>query len=44
MKKIIPTFQFLILIFHHEQSKELSKQGAEQGNFLAQLLARLMSY
>ncbi len=43
MKKFISTSQFLLLIFHHEQSKESSKEQSK-AIFLAQLLARLMSY
>jgi hypothetical protein len=43
MKEIISTSQFLLVIFHHEQSKASSKEQSK-AIFLEQLLAGLMSY
>jgi hypothetical protein len=39
MKRIISTSQFILLIFHHEQSKESTKEQSK-----ALFLARLVSY
>jgi hypothetical protein len=43
MKKIISNSQILLLIFHHEQSKESTKEQSK-AIFIAQLFAGLMSY
>jgi hypothetical protein len=41
MRKIISTSQFLLLMIHHEQSKESGKEQSK-AIFLARLLALLM--
>jgi hypothetical protein len=42
-KKIVSTSKILLLIFHHEQSKE-SRKEQSKAIFLAQLLALLFAW